>query len=244
MQSFLFVLLAHSIYTGAMKKNQRKLLWPTAIVSLFVLICAFAHPAFGFRLDDFKTSKVGNFPRLWRTWPLQRDKAAEVYSVAEENGTRYIKALDDRDMSQQIFFNFGWLIKNNPVLSWRWRATALPAGANESSDSTNDSACAVYVVVGKLNGYAIKYVWSSTLSPGTVVSRRDGKLKIKVLDSGPAKAGKWVKHSVDVPADYEALFGNALSKNPSGIAILTDGNAVHKTAGCDYADFKVSENNK
>lgn len=191
-------------------------------------------------LDTLAGSKVGDFPKSWRTWPAQRDKAAEVYRVAEEGSARYLKAFDDRDLSQQIFFRFNWRVGEQPILSWRWRATALPAGAAESNDATNDSACSVYVIIGQYQGHAMKYVWSSSLAPGTVVSRRDGKLKIKVMDSGAARKGSWVSRSVDVLADYESLFGQKLDKNPSGIAVLTDGNAVHKPAGCDYADFAVN----
>ncbi|MFH0799149.1 MAG: DUF3047 domain-containing protein [Pseudomonadota bacterium] len=191
-------------------------------------------------LDNLSSSKVGKFPHKWRTWPLQRGKAEEVYSVAEENGSRYIKAYDDHDASQQIFLNFDWQIDRSPILSWRWRATTLPPGASEAGDATNDSACGVYVIVGRYDGHAIKYVWSSTLPAGATHTRHDGKLKIKVLDSGASGKGKWVRHRVDIPADYEALFGRKLDKNPSGVAILTDGNAVHKPSGCDYADFAVS----
>lgn len=191
-------------------------------------------------LDDLSSSKPGRFPKLWRTWPMQRDKAAQVYSVAEENGARHIKARDEDGASQQIFFNFDWRIADRPILSWRWRATELPAGARESDDALNDSACGVYVVVGRYDGHAIKYVWSTSLPPGTTVTRRGGNLKIKVLDSGAGRAGKWIERRVDVSADYEALFGRKLEKNPSGIALLTDGNAVGRPAGCDYAGFAVS----
>ena len=95
-------------------------------------------------------------------------------------------------------------------------------------------------MLGKYKGHAIKYVWSTTLLKGKVVSRRDGKLKIKVLDSGAGKKGKWVNHTVNVLNDYKTLFGNQLKKNPSGIGLLTDGNAVHKPSGCDYGSFTVS----
>ncbi|MFH1829557.1 MAG: DUF3047 domain-containing protein [Pseudomonadota bacterium] len=191
-------------------------------------------------LDNFSSSKTGNFPRKWRTWPLQRDEASKVYKVAEENGKRFIKAYDAWDESQQIFFNFNWEIEKRPMLSWNWRATTLPAGAAESNDNTNDSACGVYAVIGQYRGKAIKYVWSTTLAPGTVVTRRDGKLKIKVLDSGSSKVGSWVAHKVNVLKDYQDLFGEPLDKNPSGIGLLTDGNAVHKPAGCDYKNFAIS----
>lgn len=195
-------------------------------------------------LDNFKGSKVGRIPKLWRTWPMQRDDASKVYKVAEENGRRYIKAFDEWNLSKQIFFNFHWDIEKRPMLSWRWRATTLPAGGAESNDNTNDSACGVYVVIGKWKGHAIKYVWSTSLTPGTVVTRRDGKLKIKVLDSGAGKLNKWASHKVDVLKDYQELFGKPLEKNPSGIGILTDGNAVRKPAGCDYAGFAISGNSK
>lgn len=191
-------------------------------------------------LGALSSSRAGSFPKSWRTWPFQRDKAAEVYTVADEGGTKYIKAYDDHDVSQQIFYRFDWPVSEKPLLSWRWRATELPAGARESDDSTNDSACAVYVIIGQYQGHAIKYAWSTSLAPGTVVTRQGGKLKIKILNSGAASKGRWVSPTVDVPADYRALFGQELERNPSGIAILTDGNAVHKPAGCDYADFAVS----
>lgn len=191
-------------------------------------------------LDSLASSKVGGFPTKWRTWPLQRDKAGEVYSVGEEGGKRFIKAYDDKDLSTQIFLNFDWPLDERPMLSWKWRATELPPGAAENNDATNDSACGVYVIFGKYDGHAIKYVWSSSLAPGTVVTRREGKLKIKVLDSGAAKKGSWVQRTVDVASDYEALFGRKPDKKPSGIGLLTDGNAVHKPAGCDYSDFSIA----
>lgn len=213
------------------------------------LVLALAIPAFmdfasaqggGLILDDFSGTKVGNFPKRWRTWPFQREKAARVFSVGEESGQKFIKAYDSEDISQEISLNFDWEIDRYPVLAWSWRPTKLPEGADESNDDTNDSACGVYVVVGKYRGHAIKYVWSTGLSTGRVVTRRDGNLKIKVLDSGPSGVGRWASHGVNVPADYEALFGRKLAKNPAGIAILTDGNAVHKPAGCDYKDFSIS----
>jgi len=168
-----------------------------------------------------------------------RGSAKKVYSVAEENGKKFIRALDKKDLSRQIFLNFNWEVKKRPILSWRWRPVIIPKGANESDGNTNDSACGIYVIIGKYSGHAIKYVWSTSLKSGTVVSRHDGKLKIKVLDSGIVGLGKWKTHRVNVISDYKELFGKELKKNPSGIGILTDGNAVHATAACDYSNFTI-----
>ncbi len=213
------------------------------MVLVSVLFCAGVCYAAGFVVDDFSTARVGKFPSRWRTWPLQRGAAERVYSVAEENGSRYIKAFDESNESQQIFLNFNWDIEKYPKLKWKWRATKLPEGAKESDDSLNDSACAIYVVVGKYTGNALKYAWSSTLPVGQIVTRREGKLKIKIADTGESKVGKWVEHEVNVVNDYKEAFGFDLSKNPSGVAILTDGNAVQKPSGCDYKDIAVAPAN-
>ena len=224
---------------------RKHILFAIAVLAALASIVAYASDKVWTRqLNTLDTSKVGRLPKRWRAWHFQRGKAAKVYRVAEENGRRFIKAYDDHDASQQIFLNFHWPIEKRPAFSWSWRATTLPQGANESGDATNDSACGIYVVVGRYQGHAIKYVWSTSLPPGTVVSRRGGQLKIKVLDSGPKKVGQWISHSVDVPSDYQALFGKPLKKNPAGIGILTDGNAVHKPAGCDYTDFTISSRPK
>jgi len=192
-------------------------------------------------IDNFEEHKVGKLPRSWRTWPFQRSKASKVYKVRQENKNRYLSAYDSEDISVQLLYNLNWDVNEFPMLAFRWRAHDLPAGAKESDDNKNDSACGVYVTVGQLSGHALKYVWSSTLPVGKVVSRKNGKLKIKVLASGKSQAKKWKNFKVNVKKDYEQLFNKSLKRNPR-LGILTDGNAVHKTASCDYDDFKISRN--
>jgi len=192
-------------------------------------------------VSGLDSARTGRFPSIWRTWPFQRGKATQVYSVQEEGDLKFIHAKDAKDLSVQILRNFHWDIKDYPYLTWKWRARQLPAGAQESNDDKNDSACGVYVTIGiGPSAKALKYVWSTNLPVGDVVTRRDGKLKIKVTDTGSTNINKWQSHTVNVPQDYRALFGDELGRNPSGIAILTDGNATHTPAACDYAQFTVS----
>ena len=218
----------------------------TILLSLFIILSSSLLFASTIVIDNLSKSKVGDFPYLWKTWPFQRGDAEKVYKVEQDEGGKFIKAYDAKDYSQQIMRNFHWPIedenKKKPFLSWKWKATKLPENAAENDGARNDSACGVYVIIGRYSGHAIKYVWSTTLPPDTVISRRDGKLKMIVLDSGEGKVGKWVSHKRDVVKDYKRLFKKDLNKNPTGIALLTDGNAVHKPAGCDYKDFAISSN--
>src|SRR5262245_28587929 len=86
----------------------------------------------------------GEFPAWWKTYPFQKGKAKVVYKVQEENGKRFIRAQDDKDISIPIFKDFGWKLKDYPVLQWNWRALQMPQGAREDDRATNDSACGVY----------------------------------------------------------------------------------------------------
>ena len=214
-----------------------------SILLIFVLVTfggtATANPARNV-IDDFESYKIGRMPASWRTWPFQRGKAGQIYMVTQEKGNRFVRANDEWDLSTQMFLNFHWDVDDDPLLSWRWRANKLPTNAKESDDTKNDSACGLYVTIGKFEGHAIKYVWSTTLTPGQTVTRKEGKLKIVVLDSGKKHVGEWGEHTINVKKDYEKLFGEPLKKNPSGIAILTDGNATHSPAACDYDDFSIS----
>lgn len=216
---------------------------PLLAVLIFIVFSPVGGHGASSRLDvsGLDSARTGRFPSIWRTWPFQRGKATQVYSVEQEGDSKFIHAKDSKDLSIQILRNFSWNIKSYPYLTWNWRASQLPSGAQENNDDKNDSACGVYVTIGMGPGArALKYVWSTQLPVGDVVTRRNGKLKIKVADTGPANLNKWRSHSVNVPQDYKALFGEDLGKNPSGIAILTDGNATHTPAACDYANFTVS----
>jgi len=192
-------------------------------------------------VDGLETAKAGKFPSNWRTWPLQRGKTSEIYHVEQEGESKFIRARDDKDYSLQALRDFNWPIDQYPYLSWRWRARELPTGAREDNDEKNDSACGVYVIFGKTSGHAMKYVWSTELPVGNVVTRREGNLKIKITESGKGHLNQWQRVSVNVPVDYKAMFGNTLAKNPTGIAILTDANATHTAAACDYSDFIISK---
>lgn len=191
-------------------------------------------------IENFSRYKPGEFPTIFKTWPFQRGDARQIYKVREEGGKKYLAALDDRDFSKQIFREFDWNIKAFPYLRWKWRARTLPRGAAENNAATNDSACGVYVIFGKTSGTALKFVWSTTLPDGAVFEKKPGAMVMQILDSGPKNLNKWRSHIINIPEIYEALLKKPMKRAPTGFAILTDGNATHSAAACDYADFKIS----
>ena len=186
-----------------------------------------------------KNSKSGEFPSGWKTYPFQSGKVKKVYQVGMDANERWIQAKDDQDISLPIFNDFSWPLEDYPLLRWRWRARELPSGAHEDDRSTNDSACGVYVAFGKTSGVALKYVWSSTLPVGHVWEKDPGKFYVIVKASGKAGLNQWQSEKVNVIEDFKKHFGKDPKKDPSGIGIMTDGNAMHSSAACDYAGFVI-----
>lgn len=180
------------------------------------------------------------FPQYFKTWPLQRGDAQKVYRVRKEGNNHYLAADDSQDISEQIFREFGWNIKAFPYFKWRWRARILPKGAAENNPTVNDSACGVYIIFGRTSGTALKFTWSSTLPVGTVYEKKPGQMVIQVLESGPRNLNQWRWQSVHIPTVYEQLLKHPMKRTPTGFAVLTDGNATHTPAACDYDDFIVS----
>jgi hypothetical protein len=191
------------------------------------------------RVDNLSESQVGQFPKDWKTYPFQKNKAKRVYKVGQNGGEKIIQALDDQDISVVIFKDFQWDIAQYPYLKFKWRAMQLPKGSREVKPETNDSACGVYV--GFSRTHALKYVWSDSLPVGSYWDKSPGKYVIISKELGEKNKGKWQEVVVDVPKDHLQYFRKPNEKDPIGIGMLTDGNAVHQASACDYKDFYISK---
>ncbi len=191
-------------------------------------------PESGLALGTFEHDTPGRPPEGWKA---RGGDIEDVYTVRNEQGDKYLHA-DARGTSVQIGKEQSYDVSRYPVLTWRWRVTALPEGGDERKKATGDSAAGVYVVFG---GWPIpktvKYVWSATLPPGTrTESPFAGQTKIVVLESGTAKAGRWVEERVNVLEDYRKFFGEDPGE-AKGIGILSDADNTKSRAVADYDDI-------
>jgi len=189
-------------------------------------------------IADFATDAVGAFPAGWK---VRKDEGKAVYSVQEENGRRFLRAVA-KDKGIQAAVEHQWDLDTYPVLAWSWRPRIFPSGADERSSSTNDSALAVYMLVpySRIRGpKAVKYIWSERVPVGTPLSSNGGLTQVQVLRTGTESKGEWVDERVNVRADYLRLFAERNTPKPAGIAVLTDSDDTDSTAEGDYANFRV-----
>ena len=191
-------------------------------------------------LDDFSASKVGEFPAGWE---VRKDEGKRAYTVAEEGGRRFLRAVSKGLGVQAARETPDWNLDTHPILAWAWRPREFPRGADERESSTNDSALAVYMGVphSKVRGpKAVKYVWSEKVPAGTRLSSNANLTQVRVLRTGaPASREAWVEERVNVRDHWKAAFKESETPKPGGIAVLTDADDTKSTAAGDYANFRA-----
>ena len=117
-------------------------------------------------IEDFARATPGEFPTGWTP---RADEGRRLYTVAEEPGLRFLRAVV-RGAGIQAAKSHAWDLATYPVLAWAWRVREFPRGADERAPTTNDSPVAVYLLVPHsrvVGPKAVKYVWSEKVPAGT-----------------------------------------------------------------------------
>lgn len=192
-------------------------------------------------LEDFAATWDGSQPLEWGPWK-KKDRHKPVLYRVEGRPRRYMAA---RDSSHSVIVGkfARWNPREYPIMTWCWRAAALPLGGNEFLDDANDSAAGVYVIFSK-NWLGVpkqlKYVWSTTLPEGTV-GRRDKVFRpwFFVVESGATNLGKWTFEVVDLEKHHREKLGGRPASRTIGLGLLTDANSTRSYAEAYYADLRV-----
>jgi Protein of unknown function (DUF3047) len=133
------------------------------------------------------------------------------------------------------------------VLSWRWRALALPNGGNECQAGKGDSAAVIYLSWRRgLRWYTLKYVWSAVGPKGAVCDKKSNPFVAQntvVLETG-APLDAWKSERIDLKAEFRKHFenGDQTASVPDflGVGIMSDGDQTHSDSSADYADFVLA----
>lgn len=207
-------------------------------------------------IDDFETDTLGELPRKWynrdgeyllQNMPME-ERETYYYKIMEENRDKFVRynGTRVRHMNYPLINKKEIDIYETPVLSWKWRVHKIPKGADESKNSTNDSAASIYVVfdMGRVALFkkvpkTIKYAWSSTLKEGTVTTKLFGNQQIVIVESGKGQTGKWMEVQRNIVEDYERLFGDSPPEKPLAILIMSDGDSTGDNAIADYDDIML-----
>jgi len=150
-------------------------------------------------LDDFSQGRIGEFPPEWKP---RKESGRPVYSIREENGRRFLRAIARR-IGIQAGREVAWNLETYPILAWSWRPVEFPTNSDERKSGTNDSALSVYAVfpTSAVSVKSVKYVWSRVVPAGTHLTSSAGNTQVRVLRSS-AQVGRWADEQVNVREVY------------------------------------------
>ena len=187
-------------------------------------------------IDTFSScvSRTNGLPCGWHA----SRKETKMFSIRSVNENVYLQVRSDGDATS-IARRLRFTPDEYPVLRWKWRIWKLPEGAREDVKKGGDSVAGVYVIfAGKLYmNRILKYVWSSSLSPGTnTQSPYNSRTKIIVLRSGNNSMGVWISEKVDISRDFRKLFG---TEPPvvEAVGLMSDSDNTKSSAWADYDDL-------
>jgi hypothetical protein len=200
----------------------------------------------------------GPLPPGWESLEFRKIPRHTVYSLVRDGDSVVVRAAS-RASASGLVRRIAADPRRHPIVEWRWKVDGLIDGADVHTRSGDDYPARLYITfavepsrlgwverakyeaVRLLYGEApplaaINYIWEGRAPLGTIVSNAyTSRVKMIVVESGPAKVGRWVAERRNVLADYRAAFGED-PPQISGVAIMTDTDNTGGSAVAYYGD--------
>jgi hypothetical protein len=191
-------------------------------------------------LEDFEGSPLDGLPPGWTSRPYGEGERPP-YRVLEEGGNRFLRA-EDRGENVMLYKDVRWDAREYPYLSFRLRIRAVPEGSDERVEERADSAAGLYLSYRRKLGLVpetVKFVWSGSLSVGSVFRRPGIGMPWTVVAGSGAADEKWRTFVFRTEDVYRKTFRKGPVDRPLGIGLLSDANSTRSFAAADYDDIVV-----
>ena len=191
-----------------------------------------------------------------------RFKTPTVYSNATVDGVACIRAQADGAWSLLVATVPPALHKGG-LLSWRWRASAFVAGADNLVPGKDDAAVRVVVAFkgdrhtldaaeratmslakalggNELPYAAIQYIWEANAPLETIaVNGNTSRIKKIVVKSGSDGLNAWQSVARDVRADFRRAFPGEEPGDIESVGLMTDTDSLGGKIEACYADIQL-----
>jgi len=215
------------------------------------------------RIGEFsKLAPGASLPPPWEPLSFRNiDKHTRYRLVTNDNRT--VLAAQSRQSASGLIRKISIDPKNFPYITWRWKVAHVNPKGDVTRRDGDDYPARIYVtfaydpdqvgILGRAKFEAarlvygepppmaiLNYIWANRASQGLFVPSAFTDRSIMIaVQSGPARAGRWVTEKRNVYADYKKAFG----KEPTAItsvALMTDTDNTGETAEAWYGDIFFS----
>lgn len=171
----------------------------------------------------------GPLPAWLAPYVFENQPKHTQYSLVEDEGRVALRA-EARASASGLIREIRVDPKTHPILAWRWKVMNLIGKSDLATKEGDDFPVRLYVTFEldldtlparerlrlhmgrllygpKLPLAALCYVWDTKVPVGTMVpSAYTDRVRMVVVESGPARLGRWVDYQRDVFADYRKAF--------------------------------------
>ena len=208
----------------------------------------------------------GALPDGWKPLTFKKVERQTAYTLIKDGETTVVKAVSEASASgliREVKIN----ILEYPIVAWRWKVDNVLSKGDVTKKAGDDYPARLYLTfeydprkvgffekakyeaIRLLYGHypplgAVNYIWESKAPKGTVVPNPyTDRVKMVVVESGPAQLNQWVPEERNLYEDYTKIFGEQ-PPLVSGVAIMTDTDNTGETAVAYYGDivFKKGTN--
>jgi hypothetical protein len=211
---------------------------------------------------DWSAPGPDGLPAGWRPLTFKDIRQHTRYATVRDGETFVMKAEANASASGLIH-PVDADPRRTALLRWRWKVENLLRKADVTRKQGDDYPARIYVVFaydpdraslaqrikyeaarliyGEYPPHSgLNYIWESKAPLGTVVPNPfTDRVRMIVVDSGPARVGQWVEHERNIDQDYRKAFGEE-PPMISGIAIMTDADNTQESAVAYYGAITLS----
>jgi hypothetical protein len=177
-------------------------------------------------------------------WESKAFKSRTQYELANLAGVTVLKA-ESADSASGLFKEQRIDLQKTPFMNWCWRIENRLGNSNEQTQSGDDYAARVYVIVSSglvfWRTRAINYVWASTSPKGKIWPNAfagDHAMMI-ALRSSNDQTNTWYTEKRNLLADLRQQFGENI-RYIDAVAVMTDTDNAQGKATAYYGDIYFS----
>jgi hypothetical protein len=204
-------------------------------------------------------------PAGWVLVPAPKASNATRFDLVADGGATVLRARSEA-AAASLVYKLRVEPAEAPRLAWRWKVSRVLDRADLATRDGDDYAARVYVFFdydlsrlpfterakivlaralygADLPAASLCYVWDNHYPVGTRAwSAYTDRVRMIVLESGSARAGRWVAETRDLAADFREAFGEA-PPAVSGVALAADTDNTGESAMSYFGDlvFQPSE---